>query len=586
MANEHVGPVYLEPIEHVYIHRETGTKYNSVTKAIARIEPHFDAPAVAQAIFNQTDDVKNPIYVGMSVSEILDYWQMLNDEANIYGSKVHDIVERYLKANKWYFPDDPFEQKVIQGYNNLGVDEGIRMYPERIMFAEEYKIAGMSDLIIDIDSVYFDVGDWKGLPIDTPIFTNNGWKDMGTISKDDSVYDMDGEMCKILHLSDIKNKTCYKIKFDNNEEIVSDFEHRWLVSFLRDKKFKDVVMTTYEIYLYLKEFGKKSSYKLPKVKICKPLNNNKIDLPIDPYVFGVWLGDGHSADAKITNMHEDVWEEIKRRGYKIGEDVSQGGSGKATTRTIFEIRKELNKLNLLKNKHIPNIFLKSSYEQRLDLLRGFMDADGYFNKKRKRFVMSTTREWQMNAMVQIVSSLGIKTTVIPFNKKFNGKIIKVFDICFSTDNINPFLCRNKNIIYTITKNKKNFKNIISVEEINSVPTRCIEVDSKTHTFLYGYNFSITHNTNRVFNFYNPYGYECLLKPFDYLQNCQWSIYTLQLSTYALMYEMETGKKCRQIWVGYWDKTIETFQKIQIMYLKHEAKKLLEGHKRYTDYEEL
>jgi hypothetical protein len=47
--------------------------------------------------------------------------------------------------------------------------------------------------------------------------------------------------------------------------------------------------------------------------------------------------------------------------------------------------------------------------------------------------------------------------------------------------------------------------------------------------------------------------------------------------------METGKKCRQIWVGYWDKTIETFQKIQIMYLKHEARKLLELHKYNTQY---
>ena len=37
--------------------------------------------------------------------------------------------------------------------------------------------------------------------------------------------------------------------------------------------------------------------------------------------------------------------------------------------------------------NIPNIFLRASYEQRLDLLRGFMDTDGYYNPGRKRFVM-------------------------------------------------------------------------------------------------------------------------------------------------------------------------------------------------------
>lgn len=251
MVKEHVGPVYLEPIEHVYIHRKTGIKYSSVTKAIASIEPHFDAPAVAEAIVHQLDHVKQERYIGMNKEQILEYWQMLNDEANTYGTKVHDIVEQYLKANKWWFPEDELAQKVIAGYNNLKIDEGIRMQPERIMFAEEYKLAGMSDLIVDIDPVWFDVGDWK--------------------------------------------------------------------------------------------------------------------------------------------------------------------------------------------------------------------------------------------------------------------------------------------------------------------------------------------TNRIFNYYNPYGFETLLKPFDYLQNCQWSIYTLQLSTYAYMYELETGKKCRQIWIGYWDKLKETFEKIQIMYMKHEAKKLLELHKYNTEF---
>ena len=251
MIKEHVGPVYLEPIEHVYIHRETARKYNSVTKAIASIEPHFDSEAVSQAIENQPDEVKQERYIGRTKAQILDYWQMLNDEANTYGTKVHDIVEKYLKADKWWFPDDELSKKVIEGYNNLNIDEGIRMQPERIMFSEEFELAGMSDLIVDIDQTFFDVGDWK--------------------------------------------------------------------------------------------------------------------------------------------------------------------------------------------------------------------------------------------------------------------------------------------------------------------------------------------TNRVFNFYNPYGHETLLKPFDHLQNCQWSIYTIQLSVYAYMYEMETGKKCRQIWVGYWDKTIETFQKIQIMYLKHEARKLLELHKYNTQF---
>ena len=159
------GPVFLEPIEHKYHHRETGKIYKSVTTTLSSIEPHFDSEAVSLAITRQPDNAKQERYIGLNQQQILDFWQQLNDDANIYGTKVHDIVERYLLANKWYFPtedeDGEFEQKVIEGYENLKIDEGIAVWPERILFSEQYELAGMSDLIIDIDDVFFDVWDWK-----------------------------------------------------------------------------------------------------------------------------------------------------------------------------------------------------------------------------------------------------------------------------------------------------------------------------------------------------------------------------------------------------------------------------------------
>jgi len=160
-----VGPVFLEPIEHKYHHRETGKIYKSVTTTLSSIEPHFDSEAVSLAITRQPDNAKQERYIGLTQQQILDFWQLLNDEANVYGTKVHDIVERYLLANKWYFPTEDeegeFEQKVIEGYENLKIDEGIAVWPERILFSEQYELAGMSDLIIDIDDVFFDVWDWK-----------------------------------------------------------------------------------------------------------------------------------------------------------------------------------------------------------------------------------------------------------------------------------------------------------------------------------------------------------------------------------------------------------------------------------------
>jgi hypothetical protein len=64
MAKIWEGPVYLEPIEHVYIHRDTGIKYTSVTKVLSSVEPHFDSESIAEAIVRQADKInKNDILV-------------------------------------------------------------------------------------------------------------------------------------------------------------------------------------------------------------------------------------------------------------------------------------------------------------------------------------------------------------------------------------------------------------------------------------------------------------------------------------------------------------------------------------------
>ncbi len=160
-----VGPCYLEPILHKYHHRVTGKIYKSVTTTLASIEPHFDAESVSAAIVAQLDTVKQERYIGLNQRQILDYWQLLNDEANVYGTKVHDILERYLLANFWYFPpstpEGEFEQKVIDKFNELKIEYGVAVWPERILFSEQYELAGTSDLIIDVDDIFFDVADYK-----------------------------------------------------------------------------------------------------------------------------------------------------------------------------------------------------------------------------------------------------------------------------------------------------------------------------------------------------------------------------------------------------------------------------------------
>lgn len=498
---------------------------------------------------------------------LLTEWRATADYANNRGSRVHYLLEMdllkmygsYKNVRKPIFECDEEQIKTSNNMIDAGHDFIRAMHRRGAVLLDTEMILGSIDLgytgqpdkvwlMFDkIGNLGFIITDWKGLPLDTPILTNNGWKVMGTLTKEDKVYDKDGNLVDILNISQVKNKKCLKIVFDNNEEIVSDFEHRWLVYTENCGVKKEMVMTTQEIKDYNDNLIKRDSYKILKISNPKPLNNPKIELPIDPYVLGIWLGDGHSVDAKLTQANEVVWSEIKKRGYDIGNDLSQGGTGKATTRTVFGLQTNLKLLGLLGHKHIPEIYLSSSYEQRLDLLRGLMDSDGTYNKRRKRFVMETTRESQVDYYIEIISSLGIKPTKSYFNKKFNGMLIKCYRVDFTTSEFNPFLCRNQDILILPKTNKRLYRTIISVEDIESVPTKCIEVDSPSSTFLCGKSLLVTHNTNKPKNFEIQAWTVPMLPPFEEYDDTALTHYKIQLPLYGrLILDMLSGSEYEDI----------------------------------------
>tara|TARA_R110001632_G_scaffold87998_1_gene190780 strand:+ start:1805 stop:3742 length:1938 start_codon:yes stop_codon:yes gene_type:complete len=534
------------------------TDFPSVSTVIKQF--YNDFPALDKSLDMCNGDI-------VKQDELLKEWTGTADYANSKGSRVHYLLEMdllkeygsYKEVRKPHFECD--DQQTADG--NRMIDAGhnfIRqMHRRGAVLLDTEMVLGSSDLEYtgqpDKMWIMFDkddnlgvvISDWKGLPLDTPILTDSGWKDMGTLNKSDKVYDKDGDLVNIMNISQVKNKKCLKIKFDNNEEVVSDFEHRWLIFTSERGVKKEKVMTTQEIKDYNDNLVKRVSYKILKIDNPKPLNNSDVKLPIDPYVLGIWLGDGHSIDAKITQANESVWEEINKRGYEIGKDLSQGGAGKATTRTIFNLQGKLRETSLLSDKHIPEIYLSSSYEQRLDLLRGLMDSDGTYNKTRNNFVMETTREGQADYTVEIVSSLGIKPTKSSFDKKFNGKIIKCYRTSFVTSEFNPFLSRNQDLVINPKKDRRTYRTIVSVEEAESVPTKCIEVDSPSSTFLCGKSLLVTHNTNKPKNFQVHAYTEPMLTPFENYMDTALSHYMIQLPLYIRLFlDMLKGTKYENI----------------------------------------
>lgn len=84
-------------------------------------------------------------------------------------------------------------------------------------------------------------------------------------------------------------------------------------------------------------------------------------------------------------------------------------------------------------------------------------------------------------------------------------------------------------------------------------------------------------TNEDFTFDDKY-MNYFKYPLTYLMQSKFNIYTIQLSLYAYMYELETGKKLNRIGIFYWDRLLETFTLIPIFYAKKEVELLLQHYK--------
>ena len=526
---------------------------------------------------------------------ILAEWARKREESCVRGTAFHLEQENaHLGGTTKELKKFGLRQKDFKTDISNRVKVGDRgIYPELLMSwvspDGKLRIAGQADLIIiDGEDVY--VLDYKGLPLDTPILTMQGFKKLESITTEDTIFDKDGNKTGIKNVSTIHYNDCYELEFDNGEKITADYEHRWLVSFRRSKGvYKDIVLTTEELIEAVEKYNKsKNGYWQPKILNPKPLNTDYKELLIDPYILGSWLGDGTAVAGSITTgENSNLWREVKKRGYEVGENIS--GRINIQTRTLFGLRTELNTLNLLKNKHIPDEYLLSSYEQRLDLLRGFMDADGYYNKKRKRYVMATTRKYQAEYLRDLLATLGVKPSIIFAKKYCDGKTFDGWDVCFTMKE-NPFLLRNQTGIEFPKTDKASFRNIKSVTRVETVATKCLEVDSPSHTFLAGRSLIVTHNTSKKIDqksyFDTKRKKSTRMKyPLNNIDDSNFWHYTLQLSTYAWMIQkIDPRFKINKLLLIHYDHDGATTE-YECEYRENDVKRMLAYYKQQIEHEE-
>jgi hypothetical protein len=319
--------------------------------------------------------------------------------------------------------------------------------------------------------------DHKGLPVDTPIPTPEGFTAIGDLSVGDTVFGGDGTPCLVHTKSDVTERQCYRVTFDDCTEMMCDDQHLWAVH------TGEVVPIT-------------ALAPGHKILLCGQVQYPDRDLPVDPYVLGLWIADGKHTSGEICKPDQFVWDEIQRRGYVLGS--YDGGASRCTARTVKNIRGKLSQLGVLRNKHIPDRYLMASIPQRMDLLRGLMDGDGSANTTRKQAVFASTDKRLSDQVKQLLESLGQRVNQSATQATGFGVTTTAYQLHFRPQGINPFLLPRKadKVDPAWGIGQSWFRKVVAVDKSVMMKTTCIGVNSPDNTYLCGHNYLRTHNTGK------------------------------------------------------------------------------------------
>lgn len=346
--------------------------------------------------------------------------------------------------------------------------------------------------------IYIEVprGNGKALALDTIIPTTLGMQSMDALQVGDQVFDEHGEICDVTAVTEVMhNRPCYRVIFSDGTEIVADENHEWLTNTTWGKPS---VKTTKEIVRKVKYGLRQDNFHSVDV-VSSPVQGLFQQLPIDPYTLGVWLGDGRNDSPRLTLGLQDAHAILIKVRHETGPLNIDKAKNSAVC-TILNMRHVFMGLRLLKNKHIPQRFMMANVKQREALLQGLMDTDGFISKAGQCEIISKYKRLAYDIRA-LANSLGFRATVTEKEakvyEKSYGTVYRVTFHAYSDSNVKVATLDRKLARLKpkpASRSLQNTRTIVSVEACESVPVKCIEVNSPNHLYLCTESYIPTHNS--------------------------------------------------------------------------------------------
>ena len=362
-------------------------------------------------------------------------------------------------------------------------------------------ITGLSTGYIDLDeklaglqpSALYVIGArpamGKALALATPIPTPEGWSAMGTIQVGDRVFDDQGQPCTVTYKSPVfGDHDCYDVVFDDGSVVTADADHQWFTwdnsawRSRREQAYREskgppanphfawdqthertgpAVCTTREIADTVRVWSEGSHRPNHRIPVAGPLDLPEAELPIEPYLLGCWLGDDRPIGGKVML---EFAHRLRDVGLRPGA------------------------------KHVPPAYLRASFKQRLALLQGLMDTEGCVVAGQTSCQIDLSNHRLLLDVRELALSLGYKTRSPGHEISSSGT--DVWTLSFlAADPV--FRLTHKAAAQRLVVrpgSEPQWRTIVDVRPVESVPTQCITVDSPGHLYLAGREMIPTHNT--------------------------------------------------------------------------------------------
>ena len=267
--------------------------------------------------------------------------------------------------------------------------------------------------------------------------------------------------------------------------------------------FRNNIDTNPNIDIHVKDFlnlAPSHQRKMLGIKLSTPIKWSKQDVKLNPYILGMWLGDGGTPRATFTNPDEELVEYFRNWAEENGgylhtnkDNLHHGVSG-------CDFLNKLRSINVFNNKHIPEEYIINDVETRLRVLAGLIDTDGSVegDGARARITQCLDHEKIIEGAQRIAVSLGFRTSVITRKTSWRHK-----GELKHTEALVLNISGNISIIPTLVPRKKcrDSKKDMSCTKIEVVEDGVddffgFEVDGNKH-FILGKDATITHNCDQT-----------------------------------------------------------------------------------------